>query len=73
MEHHKRTLVKTVTWRIIALITTIIVVYLYSGDAKESLVIGFSANALKMLFYYIHERVWNKIDFGRVKPPEYQI
>lgn len=73
MEHHKRTLAKTVTWRIIALVTTIVVVYLYSGDAKESLIIGFVANALKMLFYYIHERVWNRIDFGRVKPPEYQI
>lgn len=73
MEHHKRTLVKTITWRIIALITTIVVVYIYSGDAKESLVIGFVANAVKMFLYYIHERMWNKSDFGREKPPEYQI
>ena len=73
MEHHKRTLVKTITWRIIALVTTIAVVYLYSGDMKESLVVGIGANALKMVFYYVHERVWNRIDFGRVKPPEYQI
>jgi len=40
MEQHKRTLVKTVTWRMVALSTTIVVVYAYSGDAKESLVVG---------------------------------
>jgi len=73
MEHPKRTLIKTITWRIIALLTTIAVVYLYSGSAKESIVIGFAANFLKMFFYYIHERAWNKVDFGRIKSPEYQI
>jgi uncharacterized membrane protein len=73
MEHPKRTLVKTITWRIIALVTTIVVVYLYSGDIHESLVVGIGANALKMVFYYIHERVWNRIEFGRISPPEYQI
>lgn len=75
MDHPKRTLFKTLTWRVIALITTIIVVYVYSGDVKESLVVGFVANAVKMVLYYIHERLWNKSSFGRIesKPPEYQI
>ncbi len=73
MEQHKRTIVKTITWRIIALSVTIIVVYAYSGDVKASLVIGVTANFLKMFFYYIHERVWNRVQFGRIKPPEYQI
>ena len=36
METQSRTLTKTISWRIVALGTTIIVVYLYSGDAKES-------------------------------------
>jgi uncharacterized membrane protein len=73
MEQHRRTIVKTITWRLIALTTTIAVVYAYSGDAKGSLVIGISANFLKMLLYYGHERIWNRIKFGRVKPPEYNI
>jgi len=73
VEHPKRTLVKTITWRIIALVTTIAVVYIYSGDVHESLVVGLGANFLKMIFYYIHERVWNRVHFGRVKPPDYQI
>jgi len=73
MDQHKRTLVKTITWRIVALVTTIIVVYIYSGDVKESLVVGVSANFLKMFLYYVHERIWNKVQFGRSKRPEYQI
>ena len=73
MDHPKRTLVKTLTWRVIALVTTIVVVYIYSGKAKESVVIGLIANFLKMLFYYVHERVWNRIVFGKIKEPEYQI
>ncbi len=73
MENHKRTLLKTLTWRIIALVTTIVVVYIYSGDAKESLVVGLAANFLKMILYYGHERFWNNISYGRIKNPEYNI
>lgn len=73
MDQHKRTLVKTITWRVVALFVTTVVVYVYSGDIKESLVVGITANFLKMLLYYIHERIWNRIKFGIAKPPEYQI
>ena len=73
MDQHKRTLVKTITWRFIALTTTIIVVYAYSGDIKESLVVGIGANAIKMILYYVHERVWNRVRFGKSEYPEYQI
>jgi len=73
IDHPKRTLVKTLTWRIIAFLTTIVIVYIYSRDVKESLVVGITANLLKMIFYYAHERVWNRLEFGRIKAPEYQI
>ena len=73
MEHHKRTLIKTITWRVIALLVTIIAVYIYSGDVKGSLAVGVAANGLKMVLYYMHERVWNRIHFGRSKHPDYQI
>lgn len=73
MDHPKRTLLKTLTWRVIALVVTIAVVYVYSGDVKESLVIGLTANLLKMFLYYFHERAWNRVHFGRTKHPEYNI
>ena len=73
MEQHKRTFFKTMTWRLIALSITVVVVYVYSGDARESIVVGLTANAIKMAFYYIHERVWNRINFGRLEKPDYSI
>lgn len=73
MERRRRTLVKTITWRMIGLCITIVVVYAYSGNARESFTIGIVANAIKMAVYYAHERLWNRIHFGRDKGPEYQI
>jgi len=73
VDQHKRTLIKTVTWRIIALFITIIAVYIYSGDIKGSLTVGIAANALKMALYYAHERIWNRISFGKVEKVDYQI
>jgi len=74
IELKRRSVVKTITWRIIAVLVTMIAVYLYNKDIKESLVVSLSANAVKMVLYYLHERVWNGIHFGRKKiEPEYQI
>jgi len=73
MEHPKRSAIKALTWRIIAFLVTVIAVYIYSGDVKEALVIGISANFVKIFLYYIHERIWNRVKFGRAKTPEYQI
>jgi len=73
MEHPKRSLLKSLTWRVIAFLVTTIVVYIYSRDIKESLVIGISANAIKILLYYVHERIWNRVRFGKIKAPDYQI
>ncbi len=65
MDTHKRTIVKTITWRIIATLTTVIIIYLWTGDLAVALGSGLVANALKTIFYYIHERMWNRTDFGR--------
>ncbi len=64
METHSRTLMKTLTWRIIATTITIVVIYLWTGDATLSIASGLIANAVKTLFYYIHERLWTKVKYG---------
>ncbi|NOQ68368.1 DUF2061 domain-containing protein [Patescibacteria group bacterium] len=65
MDTHKRTIIKTITWRIIATLTTVIVIYIWIGDLAAALGSGLVANAFKTIFYYIHERLWNRSDFGR--------
>jgi uncharacterized membrane protein len=69
VETHSRTVMKTVSWRVVATLTTGIIVYILSGDPFLSLgVIGVEVVA-KILFYYLHERVWNMIACGKTKHP----
>ncbi|MCK5699091.1 MAG: DUF2061 domain-containing protein [Candidatus Aenigmarchaeota archaeon] len=69
MDTHKRTILKTITWRIIATLTTILTIYFWTKDWSIALGSGIAANALKTIFYYIHERAWNLTDFGRLSVP----
>ncbi len=64
-ETHTRSIVKTVSWRILATLTTVTLVYVFIGDVSIALSVGGIEIFLKMLVYFVHERVWDKIKFGR--------
>ena len=64
LESRKRHIAKTLTWRFIGTMDTMILAWLISGDPIMGLKIGFAEIITKMLLYYFHERVWYKIDFG---------
>ncbi|MCK5044118.1 DUF2061 domain-containing protein [Candidatus Parcubacteria bacterium] len=66
MDTHKRTVLKTITWRIVATLTTVLVIYLWTNSWSLALGSGLVTNALKTIFYYIHERIWNLVNFGRL-------
>ena len=62
---YKRHLVKTITWRIIGTIDTIILGWVITGNFKLGLAIGSFEVLTKMVFYFTHERVWDKyIKYG---------
>lgn len=63
-ELHKRTLVKTISWRVVATTTTMGLVYLFTGELSLSLGVGVLEVVSKMLLYYVHERMWNRVDWG---------
>ncbi len=60
----KRHLLKTITWRIIGTIDTVAIGWVVSGDPLIGLTIGSFEIITKMILYFIHERVWYKINFG---------
>ena len=66
-EHVNRSLVKTITYRVVIIISTAIIVYILTGEVKQTIDITLIANLINTLLYYIHERVWNKIHWGKVK------
>ncbi|HNQ27861.1 MAG TPA: DUF2061 domain-containing protein [Aquaticitalea sp.] len=59
----KRHIAKTITWRLVGTIDTIILSWIVSGNPFTGLKIGFSEVATKMILYYIHERLWFKVRF----------
>lgn len=60
-----RSLAKMVTWRVIATSTTFILSFIFTGHVSVALnIAGFEVVA-KMLFFYLHERGWNLIQWGR--------
>ncbi|MEH6777510.1 DUF2061 domain-containing protein [Maribacter arcticus] len=59
---HKRHMAKAITWRIIGTLDTIILSWVISGNPWIGLKIGISEVATKMILYYIHERLWFKIN-----------
>ncbi|RDK87320.1 DUF2061 domain-containing protein [Marinirhabdus gelatinilytica] len=67
LDSRKRHLAKTVTWRFIGTLDTVVLAWIISGNPLSGLKIGFAEVVTKMLLYYVHERVWYKIDFGLSK------
>ena len=73
IEKHFRSLVKAVSWRATGTVDTIIISFLVTGRIKVAVSIGFIELFTKICLYYLHERIWEKIPFGRMKPEEYSI
>jgi len=73
MEHPKRSLLKSISWRLFSFCLTIAIIYAYTKNIKQSLGVGAGIDLVKMVLYYIHERLWNKVKFGRLKQQDYQI
>ena len=61
----KRSIVKTLTWRIIATVTTIIIVFLLTREISLSLLAGGFDVIAKLVLYYVHERAWLKVRWGK--------
>lgn len=72
-EKHYRSLLKAVSWRVTGTLDTIVISFLITGKIKLAISIGFVELFTKICLYYLHERVWEKISFGRIKQEEYSI
>lgn len=64
-QSHKRHIAKTITWRIVGTIDTVLLSWLISGNPVTGLKIGFAEVITKMLLYYFHERAWFKINLSK--------
>jgi len=61
----KRHLLKTVSWRIVGTLDTIILSWIISGNPLTGFKIGIAEVITKMALYYFHERAWFKINLSK--------
>ena len=66
-EAHWRSVVKALSWRVIATLATILIVFAFTRKLILSLGVGAVEIAVKLILYYFHERIWVSISFGRRK------
>ena len=61
----KRSLAKTVSWRTVGSIDTMDITYIVTGNWKFGLAVGSVEVMSKIILYYIHERIWERIKWGK--------
>ena len=62
----KRSLIKTITWRIVATLDTFFISWFITGKLVFAGAIASLEILTKMFLYFLHERVWAKIKWGRL-------
>jgi adenylylsulfate kinase len=69
-ETNKRSIVKGISWRLIATGTTVIIIYIFFGRLDLAIAAGLIESVLKIGLYWAHERAWFKIRWGkkRIEP-----
>ena len=64
-ENIKRSLLKTISWRIVGTLATVIISYVITGTLALAFSIGAIELVSKLLLYFFHERIWNTIKWGK--------
>ena len=64
MDLTKRSLAKTISWRVTGSGATFLIAYFLTGNFAVAGIIGLTQMVSNTILYYIHERVWNKISWG---------
>ncbi len=69
METKKRSIVKSITWRVTGIVILLLIAYLITGNMKETGIITVIFHIIMVTLYYLHERIWIKINWGKEEHP----
>ena len=64
-ENIKRSIVKTISWRVVGTLATVTISYIITGTMALAFSIGGIELVSKMALYFFHERAWNNIKWGK--------
>ena len=66
-ESHLRSILKTLSWRVLATTTTVVIAYFVTGEIKDAWKIGAYEFFAKIGIYYLHERAWQLAPRGAIR------
>lgn len=69
VESHTRTVIKAISWRVIATCTSMSIVYFLTKRPLLTLQFGVIEMLAKITFYYIHDRAWHRVRWGTRRHP----
>jgi adenylylsulfate kinase len=73
LESNSRSIAKAVSYRVLGSSATAVIGFILTRRVALSAELGVLDMVLKIGLYFLHERLWNHISFGRSKRPEYEI
>jgi uncharacterized membrane protein len=65
MENARRSLVKAISWRIVGTVDTFVLTFIVTGKLVWAASVSALELCTKVLLFWLHERIWNKIKWGR--------
>ena len=68
-ETRLRSILKALTWRLIASLVTASIVFIITHEAALSVSVGILDSLVKIFAYYFHERLWMVFTFGKIVHP----
>ena len=66
-ESRLRSVLKAVSWRVLATLTTMVIAYFVTGNVGDALKIGSVEVGVKLVIFYLHERTWAQLSLGAVR------
>lgn len=65
-ESHRRSILKALSYRVLGSTATGVVGWWISGSLKVGAAVGLADSVIKLILYYIHERLWHRVSWGKV-------
>jgi uncharacterized membrane protein len=69
-ESPKRSIVKALSFRTLATLTTFTLVYIFTGKVEVAMAVGGIEVVAKLALYYLHERLWSSVEWGMRGPED---
>jgi len=66
LETVKRSVFKTISYRVVILVLDFAAIYLFTGKVKVAIGFMIVSNIYTTIGYFIHERIWDKIKWGKI-------